>query len=76
MLVRLSDATLADQLLAFLHRADCFAELREVEALADGVAVKVDVPNAFDEPQARLEVALYLRVWEAVHPRSGVELLD
>jgi hypothetical protein len=43
---------------------------------AEGLAVHVEVPAAYDEKQARMEVALYLRVWEAVHPGSGAELLD
>jgi hypothetical protein len=74
--VRLSDAGLADEFVGFLRRADCIADLGDVEAHAEGVAVAVTVPKAYDEDQARLEVALYLRVWEAVHPGSGAELLD
>jgi hypothetical protein len=76
MYVRLSDAGLADEFVGFLRRADCIADLGEVEAHAEGIAVAVDVPEAYDADQARMEVALYLRVWEAVHPGSGAELLD
>ncbi len=76
MRVRLSDAGLAEEFLSFLHRADCIADVGEVSAHAEGVAVDVGVPQAYDEAQARLEVALYLRVWEAVHPGSGAELLE
>jgi hypothetical protein len=75
MLVRLSDASLADEFLGFLRRADCVANVGEVTAHAEGVAFDVGVPDALDDDQARLEVALYLRVWEAVHPGSGAELL-
>jgi hypothetical protein len=74
--VRLSDAGLADELVGFLRRADCIAALGEVRAHGEGIAVEVEVPQAYDEEQARMEVALYLRVWEAVHPGSGAELLD
>jgi hypothetical protein len=74
--VRLSDPGLAEELVGFLRRADCVADLGEVEAHAEGIAVEVQVPRAYDQDQARLEVALYLRVWEAVHPGSGAELLD
>lgn len=76
MFVRLSDAALADEFVGFLRRADCIADLGDLHAHAEGVAVEIDVPQAYDEAQARLEVALYLRVWEAVHPGSGAELLD
>jgi hypothetical protein len=76
MFVRLSDPGLAEEFLGFLKRADCIVDLGEVEAHAEGIAVQVEVPDAYDEAQARMEVALYLRVWEAVHPGSGAELLD
>ena len=74
--VRLSDPGLSEEFLTFLRRADCIADVGEVEAHAEGIAVEVEVPNALDRQQARMEVALYLRVWEAVHPGSGAELLD
>ncbi|HEY7706271.1 MAG TPA: hypothetical protein VH968_03805 [Gaiellaceae bacterium] len=76
MHVRLSDPGLAEEFLDFLRRADCIADVGEVEAHAEGIAVQVDVPHAYNGNQARMEVALYLRVWEAVHPGSGAELLD
>ena len=76
MQVRLSDPTLAEEFLGFLRRADCIADVGDVEAHAEGIAVKVDVPKAYDRDQAHMEVALYLRVWEAMHPGSGAELLD
>jgi hypothetical protein len=74
--VRLSDAGLAEEFLGFLRRAECVAAVGEVAAHAEGIAVEVQVPQAYDEDQARMEVALYLRVWEAVHPGSGAEILD
>jgi hypothetical protein len=76
MQVRLSDPRLSEEFLGFLRRADCIADVGQVAAHAEGIAVQVDLPKAYDEEQARMEVALYLRVWEAVHPGSGAELLD
>ena len=76
MFVRLSDPGLADEFIGYLRRADCVAEVGDVAAHAEGIAVEVEVPQAYDAEQARIEVALYLRVWEAVHPGSGAELLD
>lgn len=67
-----------EELLEFLRRANC-------EAYADGdEAVIVEVPDALgDEKQARMELDLYLKAWQASHPdiearllgipRSGVE---
>ena len=76
MHVRLSDVSLAEEFVGFLRRADCVADLGQVQAHAEGIAVEVEVPKAYDEAQARMEVALYLRVWEATHPGSGAEVLD
>ena len=75
-MVRLSDRALTEEFLGFLRRAECVAGVGDVEAHVGGVAVEVAVPQAYDDAQARMEVALYLRVWEAVHPGSGAELLD
>jgi hypothetical protein len=76
MVVLLSDPSSAETFLGYLRRADCIASLGEVDAHARGVAVLVEIPAAYDEGQARLEVGLYLRIWEAVHPGCGAELLD
>jgi hypothetical protein len=76
MVVRLSDPNVADKFFGHLRRAECIVRLGEVDAHAVGVAFDVQVPAAHDEQHARLEVALYLTVWDAVHPGSGAELLD
>ena len=55
------DPDAREELLEFLRRVQC-------EARADGDgAVIVEVPDAADE-QARLEVDLYLKAWQASHP--------
>ena len=57
------------ELLEFLRRADC-------EARADGDgAVIVEVSDAGDD-QARLEVDLYLKAWQASHPDVEAHLLE
>jgi len=67
--LRLGDAALVDDLLFFFRRRDSRAELVE-----DSV-VEVAILHALDERQARLELDLYLRVWEALHPDARVEVL-
>jgi hypothetical protein len=58
------------ELLEFLRRAKC-------EARADGdEAVVVQVPEALGEEQARLEVDLYLKAWQASHPDVEAHLLE
>jgi hypothetical protein len=76
MRVRLSEPGLAEEFIEFLGRADWTGELVEVEAHAAGITVEVEVPQAYDEARARLELELYLRGWEAVYPDSPAELLD
>lgn len=55
-----------EELLQFLRRADCVAEAE------DDSTVVVTVPAALGEEQARMEVDLYLKAWQASHP--GVEI--
>jgi hypothetical protein len=58
------------ELLEFLRRADC-------EARADGDgAVIVEVPDEIGDDQARLEVDLYLKAWQASHPDVEAHLLE
>ena len=54
-------------LLEFLRRARC-----EARSDDDGTVV-VEVPDALGEEQARLEVDLYLKAWQASHPQADVE---
>jgi hypothetical protein len=59
-----------EELLQFLRRADC-----QAEAEGDSTVV-VSVPAALDEEQARMEVDLYLKAWQASHPDVEAHLLD
>ena len=58
-----------EDLLEFLRRVNC-------EARADGdEAVIVEVPDALGDDQARLEVDLYLKAWQAGRPDVEAHLL-
>jgi len=37
--------------------------------------LEATVPEAFDERQARLELELYLRVWQALNPDGSVRIV-
>lgn len=64
------DPDAREELLEFLRRAHC-------EARADGDgAVLVEVPEAHGAEQARLEVDLYLKAWQASRPDVEAHLLD
>jgi hypothetical protein len=68
MKIRVQHAHLVDDLVQHLRRSGCVAVPSEVEAHDQSVTVDVQVPDALDEEQARMEVELYLRVFEATHP--------
>ncbi len=57
-----------EELLQFLRQADCQAEAE------DDSTVVVSVPAALGEEQARMEVDLYLKAWQASHPDMEVEV--
>lgn len=67
MKIRVDDPHLVDDLVHHLRRSGCVAAPSEVEANGDGVAVDVELPAALDEEQARMEIELYLKVFEATH---------
>jgi hypothetical protein len=62
MNIRLSDPSLADDLLEFLRAKGCVAELTGADA------VHVEPPVLPVENAAQLELDLYLGVWDVLHP--------
>jgi hypothetical protein len=60
MKVRVSDPSLADDLLEFLQLRRCVGERTSVDTL------DVDLPEVPRADAAELELDLYLRVWEAL----------
>jgi hypothetical protein len=65
MRLRLEEPTLVDDLIVFLDRCNC-----RVNRLADGV-VEVTPTRADD-----LDVAGYLRVWDALHETATIVIDD
>jgi hypothetical protein len=61
---------LVDELVQHLRRSGCVATASEVEAHGDGITVDVTLPAALDREQARMEIELYLKVFEATHPEA------
>ena len=58
-----------EELIEFLRRANCEARVED-----DG-SVSVVVPGALGEEQARLEVDLYLKAWQASRPDVDAHIL-
>ena len=67
MRLRLSDPELIDNLRTFLERRDCAVVQVDAETL------EVELPHEHHAEQARLELDLYLRVWQSLHEWSQVE---
>jgi hypothetical protein len=75
MKIRVDDPQLVDELVHHLRRAGCVATPSEVEAHGGGITVDVQLPAALDAEQARMEIELYVRVFEATHGGQVVSLL-
>jgi hypothetical protein len=70
MRVRVSDPELVGDLVGFLQRSHCLAEV-----LPDGT-VAVYLPHDLPPPVARAEVESYLRLWGRSHPGDRAELVS
>ena len=68
--LRLSDPELLGDLLAFFRRRESSAERVGPDL------VEVEILHTLDERQGQLELDLYLRVWQALHPEGRVEVVD
>jgi len=66
--LRLSNPVERDALRAFLEKREC-----DVEELANDL-LGVGLPHELHDEQVRLEVDLYLRVWESLHD-SRIEIV-
>jgi len=73
MKIRVEDPNLVDELVHHLRRSGCIAT--PCESRGDGTTVEVRVPAALDAQQARMEVAIYLKVFEVTHPGQAADLL-
>lgn len=69
MRVLLSKSEFLDELAEALRAADCV-----VRTVGDR-SVDVAHPLAHDEEEARLEVAFFVRAWQASHPELAVHLV-
>jgi hypothetical protein len=68
--LRLGDPDLAESLSDFLRRRECAV------AQVDSDTLEVSLPHELHEQQARLELDLYLRVWQSLHRWTPVEYVE
>jgi hypothetical protein len=69
IVLRLSDSRAIPELTLFLRKQGCRAKSSE-----DGTVI-VELPHALHVQQARMEVELYVRLWQALHGLR-VDFLD
>ena len=75
MKIRVDDPQLVDELVHHLRRSGCVATPFEVEAHGAAVTLDVQLPAALDEEQARMEIEIYVKVFEATHGGRATSLL-
>ena len=68
--LRVSDPALVDDLVRFFRKRESSAERLDEDT------VEVSILHVLNERQARLELDLYLRVWQSLHGWSRVEYLE
>ena len=68
--LRLNEPSLADELLAFFRRRESTAELVGADV------IELAILHTLSEEQGRMELDLYLRVWETLHPDAPVDVLE
>jgi hypothetical protein len=68
--LRLSDPELAESLRVFLERRECVVLQLEADTL------EVTLPHELDAEQSRLELDLYLRLWQSLHNWSRVDYVE
>jgi hypothetical protein len=68
--LRLSGPELLPSLRDFLQRRECDVIQFDAETL------EVELPHELHPQQARLELDLYLRVWQSLHESPPIDYID
>jgi hypothetical protein len=68
--LRLGDPALVESLSDFLRRRECAVEQ------VDEDTIEIALPHELHGEQARMELDLYLRVWQSLHAWARVEIVD
>lgn len=69
MQIHVDEPNHLDDLLVFMRNTGCIA-LR-----VDGFTLEVHMPETTNERAERLELAVYLRSWQARHPEAEAKLV-
>ena len=68
--LRLRDPDLVESLSDFLRRRECAVEQIDEETIE--IVLRLELPDE----QARMELDLYLRVWQSLHGWARVDIVD
>lgn len=68
--LRLHNPALLDDLLDFLEKRGCAGE-----RVSDDT-IDVELPHELHLEQARIELDLYLRVWQSLHDWTEIDVVD
>ena len=68
--LRLRDPDLVESLSDFLRRRECAVEQ------TDEATIEIVLPHELPNEQARMELDLYLRVWQSLHGWARVDIVD
>ena len=68
--LRLRDPALVESLSDFLRRRECAVEQTDEET------IEIALPHELHAEQARMELDLYLRVWQSLHEWARVEIVE
>jgi hypothetical protein len=68
--LRLRDPDLVESLSDFLRRRECAVERIDEETIE--IVLRLELPDE----QARMELDLYLRVWQSLHGWARVDIVD
>ena len=68
--LRLRDPDLVESLSDFLRRRECAVEQIDEET------IEIVLPHELPDEHARMELDLYLRVWQSLHGWARVDIVD
>ena len=68
--LRLRDPDLVESLSDFLRRRECAVEQIDEET------IEIVLAHELPDEQARMELDLYLRVWQSLHGWARVDIVD
>lgn len=75
MWIQVSDKSSGEDLKAYLEAGECVVrKVAEVSFMGE-VTFDVSIPRAPSDDQARREIAIYVKAWQAMHPERYARIV-